>query len=129
MAQQRQQGGVQRTSPQPLHGYATSSGSMGDSAEDESIIMIRGTGLPEPSSIVAIDSRRQASVSIGRLILPTSSNHGTLAGLAQIHPAGLEPLALSLDTKPESVEGPGLPGVGQASRTELWCAYVGTGVG
>lgn len=70
---------------------------MGDSAEDESIIiMIRGTGLPEPSSIVAIDSRRQASVSIGRLILPTSLIHRTLAGLAQIHPAGLMSLALWL---------------------------------
>ena len=59
---ERQHGGVEYTSPHPLHGYAASSCSMGDSgkAEDESIIIIiNGNGLPEPNSAVAIDSRRQ----------------------------------------------------------------------
>lgn len=43
---ERQHGGVKHTSPHPLHGYAASSCSIGDSGkpDDESII-IRGTGV------------------------------------------------------------------------------------
>ena len=56
---ERQPGGVKHTSPHPLQGYAASSCSIGDSGKPEAESMIiRGTGLPEPSFALAMDSKR-----------------------------------------------------------------------
>ncbi len=56
----RQHGGVgQRTSPHPLHGYAASSCSMGDSGNPTAVSIASARGLPEPTTVVAIDDRRQ----------------------------------------------------------------------
>lgn len=125
---------MKRTSPHPLHGYAASSCSIGDSGkpEDESIIIIRDTWLPEPNSAVAIDSRRQGQriVSIGRLIPPTSSIHGKI-GQTCPEPSNWKMICLGPRKKPGLKQSNSRSFGGKASlvdsRFGFWCAYDGIG--
>ena len=82
---ERQQDGVLHTSPQPLHGYAASSCSMGDSGRPAGESIISGPRLPEPKSAVAIDSGRQAQCIDRMFEPPPLAIHGTQARLVDIH--------------------------------------------
>lgn len=84
-------GAGQHTSPHPLHGYATSSCSMGDSGKPIEVSMVSAHGLPEPTSAVAIDvllADVRAGVSIGCLSLsPASLLYSWDTGQTCPHPA------------------------------------------